>query len=88
MGQSETERGQNGKTALKQGISLFNDGDYFHAHEVWEDWWRATTHPEKQTIQGMIQIAVAMHHVSTGNLAGATSVMERGLRNLEASAEE
>jgi len=83
MGQSEIKCGQDGGAELKQGIALFNDGDYFHAHEVWEDWWRATTRPEKQTIQGMIQVAVAMHHASTGNITGATSVMGRALRNLE-----
>jgi predicted metal-dependent hydrolase len=87
MGQDEIERGQDGETALKQGTALFNAGDYFHAHEVWEGWWRATTHPEKQTIQGMIQVAVAMHHASARNFAGAASVIERALRNLE-SAEE
>ena len=86
MGQSEINCGQDGETELKQGIALFNAGDYFHAHEVWEDWWRATTRPEKQTIQGMIQVSVAMHHASTGNIAGAMSVMERALRNLEGAA--
>ena len=83
MGQGEINDGQNGENALQRGIALFNAGDFFHAHEVWEDWWRATTRPEKQTIQGMIQIAVAMHHATTGNSAGAISVMERGLQNLE-----
>ena len=77
--------GQNGENALSRGILLFNAGDFFQAHEVWEDWWRATTRPEKQTIQGMIQIAVAMHHATTGNFAGAISVMERALQNLEAA---
>lgn len=87
LGQNEMNDGQNGATALTRGVELFNAGDYFHAHEVWEDWWRLTTRPEKQTIQGMIQIAVAMHHASTGNLPGAISVMERGLRNLEGAGE-
>ncbi len=86
MGQGEMNHGQNGLT-LKKGIALFNAGDYFHAHEIWEDWWRATTRPEKRTIQGMIQVAVAMHHAGTRNIAGAISVMERALRNLEDAGE-
>ena len=68
---------------FEEGLALFNEGNFFHAHEVWEDLWRNTTHPEKQIIQGMIQIAVAMYHHSTGNREGAESVMERALRNLE-----
>lgn len=83
MGQGDTNRGQSGETALNTGVELFNRRDFFHAHEVWEDWWRLTTHPEKPTVQGMIQVAVALHHFSAGNFEGALSVMERAFHNLE-----
>ncbi|HLX83965.1 MAG TPA: DUF309 domain-containing protein [Terriglobales bacterium] len=33
-------------------------------------------------VQALIQLAVAFHHQSTGNTAGASSVLERALRNL------
>jgi predicted metal-dependent hydrolase len=79
---------QNRQTALARGIALFNSREFFGAHEVWEDWWRETIHPERQIIQGMIQTAVAMHHCSTGNCDGGRSVMERALRNLEGSDED
>ena len=79
--------GQDGQTALDEGIALFNGHDFFHAHEVWEEWWRSTTRPEKRCIQGMIQVAVAMHHFSQGNRDGARSVMERAQRNLEKAAD-
>jgi uncharacterized protein len=69
--------------AFQHGVALFNARDFFQAHEVWEDVWRATFTPEKGILQGMIQIAVALHHHSTGNRDGAQSVMERALRNLE-----
>jgi hypothetical protein len=81
-------RGQDGETPLELGVRLFNSGEFFLAHEAWEDWWRATTHPEKQACQGIVQIAVAMHHVSTGNLVGAKSVMERALHNLEGAPDD
>jgi predicted metal-dependent hydrolase len=70
LGQDAMNCGQDGKTALARGVELFNAREFFHAHEVWEDWWRATTRPGKQTIQGMIQIAVAMHHHSRGGTLG------------------
>ncbi|MGE0406784.1 MAG: DUF309 domain-containing protein, partial [Candidatus Korobacteraceae bacterium] len=33
-------------------------------------------------LQGLIQIAVALHHYSTGNKIGARSLLARGSRNL------
>jgi predicted metal-dependent hydrolase len=80
--------GKSGETALERGIRLFNEGQFFHAHEAWEDWWRETTPPEKRASQGMVQVAVAMHHSSRGNWEGARSVMKRALGNLEAAPDD
>jgi hypothetical protein len=65
-----------------RAIRLFNDGTFFEAHEVWEDVWRASVPPEKQFLQGLIQVAVALHHHGKGNLVGARSLLARGSRNL------
>ena len=65
------------------GISLFNRGEFFDAHEVLEDVWRPSTEPERKFLQGLIQVAVALHHHSKGNSAGATSLLRRAARNLE-----
>lgn len=67
---------------LQRGLTLFNAGEFFDAHEVWEDAWRAAPAEEKQFLQGLIQIAVALHHHSRGNLAGASSLLARAHRNL------
>ena len=72
---------------LRRGIDLFNRGEFFEAHEVLEDVWRAAPAGEKKFLQGLVQIAVAMHHHSTGNLVGMRSVMERGMNNLGGHAE-
>ena len=66
----------------RRGIRLFNAREFYDAHEVWEDVWRESHGMEKRFLQGLIQAAVAMHHQSTGNVVGACSLMERGLRNL------
>lgn len=65
-----------------QGIALFNAGEFFDAHEALEDVWRESSGPEKPFLQGLIQIAVALHHYSTGNLVGARSLLARGARQL------
>ena len=68
---------------VSTGISLFNRGEFFDAHEVLEDVWRPSTEPERKFLQGLIQVAVALHHHSKGNTAGATSLLRRAARNLE-----
>jgi predicted metal-dependent hydrolase len=65
-----------------RGAALFNRGQYFDAHEVWEDVWRAAPVEEKRFLQGLIQIAVALHHHRRGNLEGARSLLARAHRNL------
>src|SRR5207245_6967069 len=74
--------------AFLRGIQLFNEAKFFEAHEVLEDVWRAAPAAEKRFLQGLIQIAVAFHHHSTGNLVGAHSLLERGTRNLTGSPDD
>ncbi len=68
--------------ACREGIELFNRAAFFDAHEALEDVWRAAPQPEKKFLQGLIQVAVALHHYGNGNLAGARSVLRRAFRNL------
>ncbi len=65
-----------------EGLTLFNATHFFEAHEVLEDVWRAAPEPERKFFQGLIQIAVALHHYSTGNQIGCRSLLERARRNL------
>ena len=69
---------------FERGVDLFNRACFFEAHEVLEDIWRSVGRQEhaRRHWQGLVQLAVAFHHQSTGNFLGAHSVMERALRNL------
>ena len=69
---------------FKTGLDLFNRAHFFDAHEALEDVWRALPRdrPLRRHLQGLVQLAVAFHHESTGNRVGARSVLERALRNL------
>ena len=53
------------------GILLFNEQDYFAAHEVWEDLWMESHGLERKFYQGLIQAAVGLCHFDNGNLGGA-----------------
>lgn len=57
-----------------EGLRLYNTGEWFEAHEVWEDVWRAASGRKKQFYQGLIQTAVTVEHVRRGNPRGARSV--------------
>jgi len=67
---------------FQHGIELFNAGSFFDAHEVLEDVWREAHGEEKKFLQAVIQAAVGLHHHSTGNTAGARSLLARASRKL------
>jgi predicted metal-dependent hydrolase len=56
------------------GIVLFNRGDYFEAHEVWETLWMDSGGLEKRFYQGLIQAAVGLCHFCNGNVRGAVKL--------------
>jgi hypothetical protein len=66
----------------REGVRLFNQAEFFEAHEVLEEVWRASPEPEKKFLQGLIQVAVGLHHYGTGNPVGARSLLERATKNL------
>ena len=67
---------------LLRGVELFNAAEFFEAHEVLADVWRAAPEPERKFLQGLIQVAVALHHHSRGNVVGCRSLLARAQRNL------
>ena len=62
------------ETRYLAGIVLFNRGDFFEAHEVWESLWMDTHGPERPFIQGLIQAAVGLCHFCNGNVRGAAKL--------------
>jgi uncharacterized protein len=54
-----------------EGIEHFNKCDFFEAHEVWEELWADTEGESRRFYQGLIQVAVCLHHFGNGNIRGA-----------------
>jgi uncharacterized protein len=71
-----------GNTDLLEGIALFNEGRFWHAHEAWERRWLACDGDEKLFLQGLIQLAAAWHHVQRGTLSGAVRLFDAALEKL------
>ena len=70
------------ETRFEEGIRLFNQHNFFEAHEVWEQVWRRIEGEERIFYQGLIQAAAALLHVQRGNNAGAFSVYRKSCTKL------
>ena len=57
-----------------EGIQLFNEHEYFDAHEAWEDVWHMAYGIKHDYYQGMIQCAVALEHYRRSNPRGVVSL--------------
>jgi uncharacterized protein len=65
-----------------QGVDQFNQGEFYACHDTLEAIWIPALEPEKQLYQGIIQIAVALYHLSNGNWRGTVILMGEGLNRL------
>ena len=66
----------------REGIQLFNQGEFYKAHDPLELAWMETPGPERDLYQGILQIGLAYFQLSRGNYRGALKMFQRGQRNL------
>lgn len=67
----------------QRGLELFNQGDYFEAHEHLELAWMNSPSPERDLYQGLLQVGVGYFQIKRGNYRGALKMFKRGRRNLQ-----
>ncbi|MBX9581229.1 MAG: DUF309 domain-containing protein [Gemmataceae bacterium] len=60
------------------GVVHFNRGEYFDAHEVWEELWGDCPAADRRFYQSLIQAAVALYHWGRNNPAGAARLLLSG----------
>lgn len=63
---------------ISDGIALFNECDFFSAHDFFEDIWMDANRDEKEFFQGLVQVSVGCYHLICGNLKGANSQLTKG----------
>jgi hypothetical protein len=68
--------------ALHEGAALFNERQFFEAHEVWEDGWRTADGEDRLLLHGLIQVAAGFHKLQCGQPAGAVSLLGKGAEKL------
>jgi hypothetical protein len=71
------------RALFDKGVAEFNAGLYFECHESLEDLWTGVRGPARDFFQGLIQVSVAFHHLTRGNLGGARSTLTRALKRLQ-----
>ncbi|WP_245596141.1 DUF309 domain-containing protein [Paenibacillus taiwanensis] len=67
-------------------VKLFNEErDYYACHDVMEELW--LEEGRKPIYQGLLQVAVGLHHWHNGNNAGAVKLWEAALHKLDSYAD-
>jgi uncharacterized protein len=68
--------------SLEEGLGLIRRREYFAAHEVLEDVWRASEPQERDFYQGLVHVAVAWYQAGRGNRVGCERQLEKAARRL------
>ncbi|MFD9005554.1 DUF309 domain-containing protein [Streptomyces sp. NPDC059582] len=63
---------------VAEAQALLDDGKPFHAHEVFEDAWKAGPDQERALWRGLAQLAVGLTHAARGNDTGGVRLLRRG----------
>jgi predicted metal-dependent hydrolase len=67
---------------LRTGVERFNRGEFFSAHEAWEEIWRSTTPEPRELFQGLVQAAAAFHHLARQRPDVSGRVLAKARRRL------
>ena len=64
-------------------LNLFNNHEWYEAHDAFEEIWNYVDGDERQIIQGILQVSVSQFHLSKGNFNGATILLGEGLGRIK-----
>jgi hypothetical protein len=70
---------------LGRAASLADHGLFFEVHELLEPTWFRAAEPARTALQGLIQVAVAFHHLENRNHEGARSLLAEGVAKVAGS---
>jgi uncharacterized protein len=82
VGRWQDRHGEGLAALLDRTAALANHGLFFEVHELLEPVWFRAAEPQRTALQGLIQIAVAFHHLENGNREGARSLLALGVAKL------
>ena len=77
------ESTKNLQDLLFVALNLFNNHQWYEAHDAFEEIWNTVDGDERQVIQGILQVSVSKFHLSKGNFNGATILLGEGLGRIK-----
>lgn len=69
---------------FQDGLKYYKTGNYFEAHEAWEELWSDFYLKDKKFVQGLIQLAVSFVHLRNGNMIGAINLLRKSKEKFQA----
>ena len=70
-------------TLFQAGLKLYNEKNFYDAHEKWEDLWSDYYLKDRLFIQGLIQLSVSFVHLKNNNMNGAKSLLNKCKQKFE-----
>lgn len=70
------------RRAYQEGLALAATGDFFAAHEAFEQAWRTCAAEERDFFQGLVHVTVAWYQAGRGNKVGCGRQLEKAARRL------
>jgi predicted metal-dependent hydrolase len=61
----------------KEGIALFNQGEYYKCHDALEEAWMQDKSPARELYRGILQVGIAFYQIQRGNYRGAMKMLLR-----------
>jgi predicted metal-dependent hydrolase len=68
---------------VREGIALFNQGEYYKCHDALEEAWMAEQRPIRDLYRGILQVGIAFYQIERGNYRGAVKMLLRVRQWLE-----
>ena len=69
--------------SLLTALNLFNNHEWYEAHDAFEEICNSVDGDERQVLKGILQVSVSQFNLSKGNLNGATILLGEGLGRIK-----
>ena len=70
------------REGFAKGVTAFRAGDYYLAHDLWEEVWHSYPLADRRFLQGLIHVAVGAYHLQCENRKGCRSQFRKATDKL------
>jgi predicted metal-dependent hydrolase len=70
------------RVGFARGVTAFRQGDFYLAHDLWEEVWRGYRLRDRLFLQAFIHVAVGSYHAECDNPVGARSQFNKAIAKL------